>query len=121
MSAQHLTLFDILFDLDIPSFGDEEDFMMEITETVPNSAYYHRFVNKMHHEKELVLELRKEAIEWQKQGLTVYMLTDDPDIVHALAIEKKYLPFVEFLRRNTKNNIEMIERIFPADIGADYL
>lgn len=121
MAKKHLNVFTSIFEGVPESFGDEEDFMMEVVETVPNSHYFHKIINRNHPEKELTLELRKKAKTWEEGGLSIYMLSDNPDIVHALAIDKSYLPFVKFLQRNSRNDVESIDRVFVADIGSDYI
>lgn len=120
MAKKHVKVFDSIFGEVPPSFGDEEDFMMGVTEIVPESEYFHEIINSRQSEKQLTLNLKKEALEWNSKGLAIYMLSDNPDIVHALALDKSYLPYVKFLKRNSKNNIESIDRIFSADIGSDY-
>ena len=121
MAKEHLNVFTSIFEGVPESFGDEEDFMWEVIEVVPNSHCFHKIINRNQPEKKLVLNLREKAKQWEKEGLNIYMLSDNPDIVHALAIHKSYLPFVKFLQRNSDNDVESIDRVFAADIGSDYI
>jgi len=109
---KYFKIFDNIFNLKMPpSFGDSEDFMMEVCDTVPGSKYYHRIINKNHSKESLNKELKDEIRKWDSEGLTPYTVTSNSKIVHALAIEKRYLPFVEFLLRNTKNDLSGINKV----------
>lgn len=116
MREKYKSIFDSIFSGIPDSFGDVEDFMWEVVGVVPNSQYFYRIINRNNPYEKLVLDLKKIALTWSKKGLSIYLLTDDPCIVHALALNKKYLPYVKLLKKKSNNNIMMIDEVFPSDI-----
>lgn len=114
MSPEHLS-FKILFFKNWKKeiITDVEDFLVVMSETIPEcNFYYEQRVNDA-----TTQEAMEYAQDEQDKGNTLYMITDDPDIVHWISFDKRYYPLVNLIRKNLVNiETEFLEPFNAVDM-----
>lgn len=114
MTPEHMS-FKILFFKNWKKeiITDAEDFLVVMSETIPEcDFYYEEYVNDA-----TVQEAMEEAQQRQDEGKTLYMITDDPDVVHWISFDKGYYPLVNLIRINfAEGYTEFLDSFNAADM-----
>jgi hypothetical protein len=93
MTAAIKEVFNISWDR-VKDYGIE-DTLEVMLRTIPDATYYHDFG----YDKQNVNKGREYGLEMEKEGKTLYMITDNPDIVHFAAFDKKWLPVYNIIKK----------------------
>lgn len=104
-----VTAFEIEWD-GIATWGLDEQ-LDWVTELIPGSDYFY----ETEYGREEVNRAQKHAFEQQAKGNSLYMITDDPDIVHWVAFNKKYMPIFKKAQPFLETGI-FIEEFSPHDL-----
>lgn len=105
-----------VFDLTPRDWASMQDWNLEelldwMTEIIPGSDYFF----EVDYEKRNVLHAQSQAKERARQGDTLYMIYDDPDVVHWIAFNKKYMPIIMKMKPFLPMGF-FIESFSPADL-----
>lgn len=90
--------------------GDPGDVLLFLKNEIPDSS----FIYKLYKDEEDVKNARKFATEKEKQGHKLYMITDDPDIIHVLALPDGYETAIKIMEPLLK--YDFFERFWAADL-----
>ena len=90
---------------------DTENTLVLLSQTIPGADYFFSPV----YDKQSVDIAREQAFQQRKKGSTIYMIDDDPDIVHWFSMNKQHEPFINAIERFLFPYI-MFSDFSPADL-----
>jgi len=100
MTKQEQSIKIIFLIDDWKPFYDIEDQLIKLKQIIPMSDYFYieadsmsnNYVKKIQH-------AQKVGLAWERNDNYLYMITDDPDIIHFFAMHPDYEPLVKALDR----------------------